>query len=105
MIKLRLSLEYHCYPLWIYSEDGEFIDNNFPKELECNRNIDVLLDDIQKIFDNLFIDDGVEFSYKGFDDENSKYDFYMKVKYVERLILDILGINGVLENKILLGKL
>jgi hypothetical protein len=105
MIKLKLLLEYHCYPLWIYSETDEFIDNNFPSELGGNKDINVRLDAIQTDFDNLFIDDGIEFSYKGFIDEKSRNKFYEKVKIVECLIIDALGNNGILENRITIQNL
>ncbi len=105
MVKLKLSLEYCCYPLWIYSANGDFIDNNFPKELESNMMIDKLLDEIQKEFDNLFIDNEIEFKYIGFKNTSSKELFNLKIKRVEKLILNTLGTAGVLLNNIDIEKL
>lgn len=99
MIKLKLSLEYHCYPLWIYSEYDELIDNNFPVELTTNMIIDELLDEIQKEFDNLFIDNEIEFTYAGFKDDLKKREFYKKISNAEKMIIETLGNKGVFINQ------
>jgi len=34
MIKtLRIMLDYHCYPVWLYDEEGNIVDTLLPEEL------------------------------------------------------------------------
>lgn len=33
MKKIKILLDYHCYPLWVYNEHGELIDNDIVDEL------------------------------------------------------------------------
>lgn len=105
MIKLRLSLEYRCYPLWIYGENDEFIDNNFPDELDSYIEIDTLLDEIQSDFDGLFIDNEKVFDYVGFSDNDSREMFSNKINRVEKMIRKAIGAHCILENKVDVTKL
>jgi hypothetical protein len=105
VIVLKLLLEYKCYPLWIYNKNGEFVDNNFPEELESNIQIDKLLDEIQGEFDKLFIDNENIFEYIGFKSPFLKEVFGDKIKHVEKMIIDTLGTKGLLITKIDMEKL
>lgn len=40
---LKYSLEYHCYPFWNYTKDGELVDNDLPEELRKDIELDYLL--------------------------------------------------------------
>ena len=62
MNTLKYSLEYHCYPIWNYTEDGELVDNDLPAELRDDTELNSMLLKIQKIFDSLFTDTSQEFS-------------------------------------------
>ncbi len=73
--KIRLMLEYHCYPVWLYDENDDVIDTLLPDELRSDFELDAKFDDLQERYDALFIDNSHEFSYVGFknDDERNKY--------------------------------
>jgi hypothetical protein len=73
--KIRLILEYHCYPVWLYDENDDVIDTLLPDELRSDFELDAKFDDLQERYDALFIDNSHEFSYVGFknDDERNKY--------------------------------
>jgi hypothetical protein len=73
--KIRLMLEYHCYPVWLYDENDDVIDTLLPEELRSDFELDAKFDDLQARYDALFIDNSHEFSYVGFknDDERNKY--------------------------------
>lgn len=73
--KIRLILEYHCYPVWLYDENDDVIDTLLPEELRSDFELDAKFDDLQERYDALFIDNSHEFSYVGFknDDERNKY--------------------------------
>jgi hypothetical protein len=73
--KIRLMLEYHCYPVWLYDENDDVIDTLLPDELRSDFELDAKFDDLQERYDALFINNSHEFSYVGFknDDERNKY--------------------------------
>jgi hypothetical protein len=56
MKKIRLLLEYKSYPMWIYDENDELIDNDIIEELKSEKEINEMLMEIQVIYDSLFID-------------------------------------------------
>ena len=67
-MKLKLKLEYRCYPVWIY-ENGKFIDNDLPIDANNYDDVDKTLCEIQNEFDKTFIDDGKVFRYIGFSNQ------------------------------------
>ena len=73
--KLRLMLDYHCYPVWLYDESGNIIDTLLPEELRSDTELDAKFDNLQERFDALFIDNEHEFSFKGFQTEEEKQQF------------------------------
>ena len=75
MNTLKYSPEYHCYPVWNYTEDGELVDNDLPDELKEDKEPDSLLIKIQEIFDSLFTDTPTEFSADRFKTEADRRDF------------------------------
>ena len=75
MNTLRYSLEYHCYPIWNYDENGELVDNDLPDELRMDEELDSLLLKVQAVFDGLFTDTPRTFSSHGFRSEKDRRDF------------------------------
>ena len=73
--KLRLMLDYHCYPVWLYDENGNVVDTLLPEELRSDTELDAKFDNLQLRFDALFIDNEQEFSFKGFKTEEEKQHF------------------------------
>ena len=70
--KLRILLEYHSYPVWLYDEDGDVINTLLPEELRADHELDRKFDDLQARYDALFIDTAHEFSFIGFSTEAEK---------------------------------
>ena len=70
--KLRILLEYHSYPVWLYDEDGDVIDTLLPEELRADHELDQKFDDLQARYDALFIDTTHEFSFVGFGTDAEK---------------------------------
>ncbi len=64
--KIRLLLDYGCYPVWLYDENGDVIDTLLPEELRDDAELDAKFDDLQARYDALFIDNAHEFSFIGF---------------------------------------
>lgn len=76
MIKtLRIMLEYHCYPVWLYDEEGMVVDTLLPEELRDDVELDSRFDDLQARYDALFVDNACEFDYIGFKNEEDKRVF------------------------------
>jgi hypothetical protein len=99
MKKIKFYLEYQCYPLWIYNESGNLIDNRLIEEL-VGKEIENTLHDIQSVYDHLFIDDGISFEYKGFPTVGEKTDFLNKVKLAAEQIANMLVGQYIIENKV-----
>ena len=73
MIKtLRIMLEYRCYPVWLYDEEGNIVDTLLPEELRSDSELDSKFDDLQARYDALFINNAHEFDYVGFKTEADK---------------------------------
>ena len=76
MVKtLRIMLEYRCYPVWLYDENGNIVDTLLPEELRSDAELDSKFDDLQARYDALFLNNAHEFDYVGFKNEEDKNDF------------------------------
>lgn len=76
MVKtLRIMLEYRCYPVWLYDEDGNIVDTLLPEELRDDSELDSKFDDLQARYDALYVDNAHEFDYVGFKDKADKEAF------------------------------
>ncbi len=73
--RIRLMLDYGCYPVWLYDEEGGIIDTLLPEELRSNTELDSRFDDLQERYEALFINNEKEFAFKGFSspEERSKF--------------------------------
>lgn len=100
MKKVKLFLDYKCFPLWIYGENGELIDNGLPEELSNDKELDKLLVTLQEEYNGLFVDSAVKFRYKGFENERDKELFSVKINNIISEIELKLGNKYVVENAI-----
>ncbi len=99
MNTLKISLEYRCYPIWEYSEDGDLIDNDLPEELLSDKELDELLLDIQNTFNSLFVDTPKEFFEKGFDSEEERAEFVNKILLAESILKIRYGDKYIVDNQ------
>lgn len=100
MNTVKLRLEYKCFPMWIYDEQGNLIDNDIVEEISNDNEIVNLLDNIQEEFDELYVDDGIEFGFKGFQNEQSRASFREKVEQAYTKIQTELSNNYTVINLI-----
>lgn len=98
MKKIVIKLEYKCYPMWIY--DNISVDNDLVEELVNDKVIDDKLMDIQNKYDALFIDDGIEFSFKGFASSEEKIMFQKQVNDAITYVKDKTGGKYIVEDGI-----
>ena len=75
MKKLRLFLEYGCYPVWSYDEEGMLIEDDFPEDDKPTERLEELKTVIAKEFASTFINNEHEFSPKGFDSKEDARKF------------------------------
>ena len=100
MLKIKIYLDYHCYPVWVYNEKGELIDNNLPEELVNDKEIDEAFVKIQNVYDGLFIDNSTEFSYIGFSNEYKKEEYLKMIGRAVNLIKSKLCESYEFEDKV-----
>lgn len=79
MKKITFMLEYGCIPIWIHSESGELLCVGLPENLANHKDLAELLEEIWKEHDALFINNSVEFSYRGFLNKEDEKRFNQKV--------------------------
>lgn len=77
--KIKISFEYKCFPIWIYDEKNSLIDNDLPNILINDKDIDQQCIEVQELFDKLYIDNGIEFKYIGFNNSDEKTEFLKKL--------------------------
>lgn len=73
--KIRVMLDYRCYPVWLYDEDDDIIDTLLPEELRDDKELDEKFDDLQSRYDALFVDNAHEFTFAGFVSDEQKRCF------------------------------
>lgn len=66
MRAIRIRLEYKCYPVWLYDDEGLVEDTTLPPELSGDRELDERFRSIQERFDATYVDTPAEFYNKGF---------------------------------------
>lgn len=103
--EIRLILEYQCYPIWIYDENSDFIDNDLPKEIRDNKTLVNMIEEIQQEFDLLYLNNNKEFKYVGFKTPDQKKKFKEKVLNLYEKLSYFLQDKYVIKNMIDVDKL
>ena len=98
MEKIKIIFEYHCFPIWRYDGNDNLIENDLPSNLVGDIIIDPLFVSLQDEFDSLFKDDGINFEYIGFEQEDFKNQFICRVDEAIKLLRVKVGDNYVIEN-------
>ena len=100
MKRIKIFLDYKCYPMWIYNERNELICNGIAEELTDDKEIKTILKEIQKNYEELFEDNEITFEYKGFNNEEDKKYFLKRTNQVIEMINLKLGKNYIIENAV-----
>lgn len=66
MRAIRIRLEYKCYPVWLYDDEGLVEDTALPPELSGDRELDERFGPIQERFDATYVDTPTEFYNRSF---------------------------------------
>ncbi len=98
--EIRLMLDYECYPIWVYDEKGDFIDNNLIDEIKEDDKMVAMLENLQNEFESLYLNNQKEFKYIGFSSETDKKCFVEKVQRVYSSLCDFLDGKYVVKNMV-----
>jgi hypothetical protein len=66
MKAIRIQLEYKCYPVWLYDDEGLVEDTALPPELSDDRGLDERFGSIKERYDATYVDTQTEFYNRGF---------------------------------------
>lgn len=103
--EIRLMFDYQCYPLWIYDENGKFIDNDLVEQIEKNDNMVARLEELQDEFDSLYLNNEEEFKYIGFTSYDEKKNFIEKVFQVYNDLCTLLTGTYIVKNMVDIQKI
>lgn len=84
---IKVIWDYPCFPIWIYDENNELIDNVLPDELIGNAEFKSLCDNLQSQYNSLFVNNEAEFKYVGFKDEQARDSFCKDVNKMNNILL------------------
>lgn len=69
---IRVMLEYGTYPIWLYDEDNEILDNDNPPEWDNDKELTDAFMAVSDLYDTFFVDTPQVFEYIGCPDEATK---------------------------------
>lgn len=100
MHKIKIYLDYRCFPVWIYDDNEELVNNDLPSELLEDKEVDDAFIKIQNIYDGLYLDSLTEFKYIGFNNESDRQNFIRMIEDAISLVKVKLGDTYIIESKI-----
>ncbi len=86
--KIRLMLEYNTYPIWLYDEDDDIIDNDNPPEWDDDKVLTDAFMAVSDLYDTFFIDNKQEFRYVGCKDEKTLQQLNDAIAYAVKILMD-----------------
>lgn len=75
MKTIKIRMEYGCYPVWLYDDDGFVEDNALPPELASDQDLNERFASLQARFDATHVDTPTDFLNKGFAPPKEKESF------------------------------
>ena len=89
MKAIKIQLEYQCYPVWLYDDEGLVEDTALPLELAGDFELDERFKSIQRRFDATYVDTPTEFCNKGFASPEEEADFRSDLKSAVAKLVEI----------------
>lgn len=86
--QIRLIMEYKSYPMWLCDEDGILVLEDIVDELKDDTWLCRELDEIQQIYNSLFVDTKIEFSYVGFSTKEEEQNYLSRLRNVSRYVTE-----------------
>lgn len=97
---IKIKFEYGCFPVWIYNKNDELVENDLPSNLIGDNDIDPKFVRIQEIYDSLYLDDGKEFKYIGFKDNENRENFFRELLFAIKLLQAKVSNEYIIEDNI-----
>ena len=101
MKTIKLFNDYGTYPIWIFNENGEFLDNDLPADLIDLEEAKCLRDLITDQYMKLFINNENEFKYFGFKSQDEKNRFINLSCKFEEYLKEKVGKKYIIINNLL----
>ena len=79
MTTIKIMFEWNGFPIWLYREEKALPENDLPPEL-IGDEIEAKFAALQEKYNLLFIDDEIEFRYKGFENEKAREAFVTELR-------------------------
>ena len=95
---IKIKFEYGCFPVWIYGENDKLVEIDLPPNLIGDSDIDPKFVRIQEIYDSLYLDDGKEFKYIGFKENEERENFFREVFLAINLLKDKVNDEYIIED-------
>ncbi|MBQ8327753.1 MAG: hypothetical protein IJX86_11865 [Lachnospiraceae bacterium] len=95
---IKIKFEYGCFPVWVYGENDELIDNDLPPYLVGDSDVDPKFVHIQEMYDSLYLNDGKEFKYIGFKENEERESFFRELLLAINLLKDKLDDEYTIED-------
>lgn len=85
MKTIKIQLEYKCYPVWLYDDEGLVEDTALPPELADDHELYDKFKSLQARFDATYVDTSTDFFNKGFasSEEEAAFKADLKAAVVE----------------------
>lgn len=96
---IRFLMDYKCYPVWVIDEMGCLEGPGLPEEMEGDKWLAQLLDEIQKDYELLFTDTEKVFEVRDFTKEE-KERFDAKVALAIQRVRELAGDKYEIQNDI-----
>ena len=81
-------MEYNTFPVWIYDENDEIIDNDLPPEWQDDHDLENIFMALSDYYDLFFIDTDTEFRYIGYKSSDEKQKLEALSKTAIELLLN-----------------
>lgn len=94
---IKIGFEYRCFPVWIYDENNELIENYLPPYLIGDSDIEPKFVSLQVTYDGLFLDNKIEFKYIGFKDVEKRKKFFRELLLAINLLKNKLNDEYIIE--------
>ncbi len=96
--QIRLIMEYKSFPMWLCDKDGIMVSEGVVEELRNDAWLNRELMDVQSIYNGLFIDNEIEFSFRGFSSAEEDASFYARLQTIAQYISKQVGKKYLIRN-------
>ena len=86
--KIKVFLEYNTFPVWLYNEKEEIVDNDLPQEWESDKALEDAFMELSDFYDTFFVDTPNEFRYEGCKNEKERKKLKALADFAIKLLVE-----------------